>query len=636
MTTWLESIYSDGTSAFVSSPSPDVGQTVAVRMRILENAPVEHVLLRSLHNGVEHLEEMHPVKKERGLTYYEAPMSITENRIGYHFYILTRDTVYFYTQRGITTYIPDNTHDFAVLANYHQPEWVKHAVFYHIFPERFCNGDPGNDVQTGEYAFEGHQALHIEPWETPSLPYQQGYCMDFHGGDLQGVEQKIPYLKKLGVTAVYLNPIFDAPSVHKYDCIDYFHVDPHFGGDEALASLSKALHDNDMKLILDISINHTGTAHKWFNRDNIFFDASVGAFHNPDLPERSYYFFDEENHYHGWLGHQNLPTLNYTSEALRDAVYRAEDSVLKKWLKPPYCIDGWRFDVAEVFARNDRYQLADELWPQISRSIREENPDAYILAEDWGDCAARLQGDQWDSPMNYFGCARVIRQFLGEPDLFLSRNPLVRSVPYQMTASDVKNRVLDHLSRMPYVMWENQFNLLDSHDVPRLHNNPRVNPQEYRGAVYFMFLLTGAAVIYYGDEAGIDGGTETMEDCRYPMPWSRDIEHTDAFRLYSRMCALKAAHKALSLGGMKFLYAEGRTVAIARFWEDEVFVGVISGESDETEITLPLQILGAAAPAGQEDLFGASLAYHTDSDGNTHLTVPAHQAYFFRCDMIPQ
>ena len=634
MDNWLESIYSDGTADFVSNPSPALFETVMVRIRMYEDAPVKHVFLRTMPNGAEHLEEAHITKRERGLVYYEALLEMTENRMQYHFYIVCEDVVYFYNQREITTYIPDFTWDFVLLTDYVQPAWVKKAVFYQIFPERFCNGNPADDVKSGEYMQNGHPAIHMDSWEDTPLTYQEGFCLDFYGGDLEGVRQKIPYLKDLGVTAVYLNPIFVAPSVHKYDCVDYFHVDPHFGGDEALAELSKELHENDMKLILDISINHTGTDHKWFNKEGLYFDKSQGAYSNPDSRERGYYFFRENNEYHGWYGNLNLPTLNYTAESLRDVVYRAEDSVLKKWLKPPYSIDGWRFDVADVFARNNEVQLAHELWPQIRRSIREVNPQAYILAEDWGECAQYLQGDEWDSPMNYYGCGRVIRQFLGEPDLFMDRNEILRKVPYKMTAEDVKNRVMEHLAKLPYLMWENQFNLFDSHDVSRLHNNPAVHPEEYRGAIIFQFMLVGAASIYYGDEAGIDGVLGTNEGCRYPMPWTKDYKSSEVYQMYRTMAHMKGQHKALSEGGMKFLYAQGNVVAIARFCGEEAFVSVMSVGQEAETIRLPLGIIGAECPAGMEDVFGRRLKWEKREKHSIEFAVEAHQAYFWKCSMI--
>ena len=634
MEQWLESVHSDGTAAFVSNPTPALNEDVTIRLRMYEDAPVKHVIIRSMPNGMERLDDMHIAKKENGFVYYEAVLRMNEKRIQYHFYIVCDNAVYFYTQKEITTYLPDTTYDFVLLADYVQPEWVKDAVFYQIFPERFCNGDPANDVRSGEYTQSGHPTIQMEKWDLPALRYDKAYCLDFFGGDLQGIQQKIPYLKELGVTALYLNPIFFAPSSHKYDCLDYFHVDPHFGGDEALANLSAALHENGMKLILDISINHTGIAHKWFNRDGIWFDKSVGAYNNPDSLERKYYFIEEDNSYHGWFNVDTMPTLNYTSEELRDIIYRDEDSVLKKWLKPPYSIDGWRFDVADTFARNDRVQLADELWPQICQSIKSVNPQAYILAEHWGDCAQYLQGGVWDSPMNYFGCGRVIRQFLGEPDLFMQKHPALQNVNYKMSAEDVKNRIMEHLAKLPHVIWENQFNLYDSHDTSRLHNNPKVNREEYRGAVMFQFMLPGAASVYYGDEAEIDGYIDSMEGCRYPMPWNRDFQKGERYQLIHTMAKLKAEHPVLSRGSMKILYAQDNVFAIARFWEQEAFVCVISTEDKDCAIRLPLAALGAQVPSEKEDIFGRELAMD-DWDGKAvTMQVKAHQSYLFRCNII--
>ena len=631
MTDWLESVHSDGSADFVSNPSPKMFETVTVRIRMYADAPVEYVFLRYAPNGAERLLQMEYEKTERGLAYYRTELTVTEKRIGYQFYLVCRDVVYFYTQKEITTYVPDQTYDFVLLADYEPPRWVQDAVFYQIFPDRFRNGEPGNDVRSGEYTQAGYPAIRRENWEDTPLHYLEGRCLDFHGGDLQGVREMIPYLKDLGVTAVYLNPIFYAPSVHKYDCLDYFHVDPHFGGDEALAELSAALHENGMKLILDISINHTGIDHKWFNRDCAWFDRSQGAYNNPQSQERSYYFFGENNAYHGWFGVDTLPTLNYTSQALRDVIYRAEDSVLKKWLKPPYSIDGWRFDVADVFARNDAVQLSDELWPEIHRSIKSVNPQAYILAEDWGDCAHYLQGNAWDSPMNYYGCGRVIRQFLGEPDLFMARNPILRNIPYKMTAQDVQNRVMEHLAKLPHVFWGNQFNLFDSHDVPRLHNNPKVHPGEYRGAVIFQFLLPGAASIYYGDEAAIGGTIDTTEGCRYPMPWSRDFTDCEAYRLNRTLAHCKAKYEALRSGGMKFLYADDGVVAMARFLGEQVLVGVISVNDTDVSFRLPLGAVGASAPVGREDLLGTAVEYTAGEDGSIRFTARAHTAYLMEC-----
>ncbi|MCR5254864.1 MAG: alpha-glycosidase [Acetatifactor sp.] len=630
MNNWLESVYSDGSKEFVSKQIPKLGDKVNVALRLYEDAPVKHIFLRYLRNGAENLVEMKPEKTLNHLTYYKCEMPVTEKRMQYRFYLVCDDVVYYYTQGQITSYIPEGSTDFVLLADIKQPEWVRNAVFYQIFPERFCNGDPSNDVQDGEYEFNGHKTIHMKNWSDEALTYDKGFCLDFYGGDLQGVEEKIPYLGKLGVTAVYLNPIFSAPSNHKYDCVDFFHVDKHFGGDEALASLSKALHENGMKLILDISINHTGSNHKWFNKYGTFFDKSVGAYNNPDSEERDFYFFEKDsNEYLGWAGVKELPTLNYTSEKLRDIIFGGEDSVLKKWLKPPYSIDGWRFDVADVFARNDDVQLNRELWPLINKSIKDENPDAYILAEDWGDVATYLNGYEWDSAMNYFGCSRIIRQFLGESDLFNERNEVLKSLKLKMTAEDFKGALMQHLSHIPFIMWQNQFNLIDSHDVTRLSNNPEISFDMYRGAVMLQFILIGAPSIYYGDEAGIGGIVGTNEGCRFPMPWQEDFEKGKHYELYSTLAKKRTSSKALTEGGMKVIQAGDYVVSIARFYEDEVVLAVVSENDEACEVEIPVGVVGAYDRIPKKDIFGSELDFSQNEENlSIKLKVPAKGAYF--------
>lgn len=627
---WKDSVYSDGSTLFVSDPAPKFGQTVRIRLRMAQDAPVNAVILRSIPNGGELHVTMHKTQTKKGLTYWQCDLPMLEKRMQYEFYLACDDAIYYYTQKGVSSYIPDHSADFVLLCDYEAPQWVHDAVFYQIFPERFCNGDTSNDVRDGEITQDGFSSIRMANWSDTPLDYAHGHCLDFYGGDLQGIESKIPYFKRLGITALYLNPIFYAPSVHKYDCLDYFHVDPHFGGDEALASLSKALHANGIRLILDISINHTGTDHIWFNRDGKYFPESTGAYHNPDSIERGFYFFNEDNSYHGWWNLPSMPTLNYTSEALRERVYRAEDSVLKKWLKEPYCIDGWRFDVADVFGRNGLVQLSHELWPEIRKSIKEENPQSYILAEDWGDCAQYMQGHDWDSPMNYYGCARVIRSFLGESDLLMRRDPELMKIRCNMPAEDVKARVYQHLARMPYALWGNQFNLFDSHDVPRLHNNESLTADDIRTAVLFQYSLPGAPSIYYGDEAEIDGLYGTNEGCRYPMPWNKDFEDSDSFRFYRRMNEIRRDFACMRRGGFMFLHACGDVFAIARFAENEAVVTVISKSGKGETIDLPLHFIGAEAP--KTELTGKCFAF-TSMDKGCRLTLLPHESLIFSCRM---
>ncbi|RKM62163.1 alpha-glycosidase [Butyrivibrio sp. CB08] len=608
------SIYSDGTSAFVSNTAPGIGDKITIFVRFLHDDAVKDVLLWRLVNGAEAYLNMEYDRTEGGLDYYKVNVKVNEPRLQYHFVITTDTVAYFYTQAGVTTTLPDYKHDFVIMADYVKPDWVDGAVFYQIFPERFCNGDESITVRTGEYTYRGHTPTKISDWNLRPLPYDQGHGMDFFGGDLYGVKEKIPYLRDLGVTAVYLNPIFASYSTHKYDCNDYFHVDEHFGGDEALAELSAALHEAGLKLVLDISINHTGIENKW------------------TTDHREFYFKKEDGSLLGWWDLPTLPVLDYRNEELRDLIYRDENSVLKKWLKAPYNIDGWRFDVADVFAKNDDVQLASEVWQEVCDAIRSVKKDAIIIGEHWADCSEYLQGGLWNTPMNYFGFGRIVRQFAGLPDLFLERSPEIKKVKYEMTARDVVCRSNDHYTVIPQAIADCQMNLFDSHDVPRVHNYSEISFDKYRGVVLSYLLYAGIPCIYYGDELGIDGHTENDSGCRFPMPWDKTGEERDKFyHLYKRMAELRRNVPAFAKGGRKVLLTDGKILVVARFMNDEKYIGVISMEDQEKEISVPLWQIGAGRASSDADEFGSAFKA-TSADGCLNIMVPANGAYIIKVE----
>lgn len=627
MIKWLDSIYTDGSKYFVSNPLPTKGEEITIKLRVIKTAPIKNILFRTKLNGVEIIKPMEKVSDEY-VDYYQVKIKVYEDVLHYHFYICA-DKLYYYNQAGITEYMPNEVNDFKILTNYQQPTWVKEAVFYQIFPERFCNGNPDNDVKDAEYHFDGHPTIQIKDWNTPAKKYREAHCLDFYGGDLEGITQKIPYLKKLGVTALYINPIFYAATIHKYDCLDYFQVDPHFGGDKALAELSKELHKNGMKLILDVSINHTGTANIWFNKEGIFFDKKIGAYNNPNSEEREYYFFNEKNEYKAWFDVPTLPTLNYQSEKLRNKIYKAEDSLVKKYLKEPFSIDGWRFDVADVMARNDLIQLHHEIWPQIRKSIKNENQEAYILAEDWCDCSEFLRGTEWDAPMNYYGFCRPVRDFLGEGDIHNQRHPeLVEYIP-KGDANILAKRILEHFAILPFVIQENQFNLLDSHDTARLHNNKKISADNYKGAVILMFSMLGTPNIYYGDEAEIDGYIEEMEGCRYPMCWDKDIEKTPHYHLYHTLAQLKKSEEALKYGGFKIISTTNQMFVMARTTLTQTIITVFNLNDEENILEIYPQMFNLTPRLITKDLLGDKLESKLENN-KLVVKLQKHQSCIFK------
>lgn len=572
MNNWLDSIYSDGTLDFVSSKIPAIGEKVRIFLRLLNDSPIEKIFVRRIRNGAEEYIEMEKEKSIFGLDYYCATTEMNEPRLSYYFVIACKDVIYFYTQAGITTYVPDEAHNFTLLSYYVQPDWVKGAVYYQIFPT----------------SFKDHS--------------------------LHGVVEKIPYLKELGITAVYLNPIFTAPSEHKYDCADYFHVDENLGGDEALKELSKALHKNGIRLILDISINHTGLEYSWVK----------------EHPE--FYVKESDGSIKGWAGFKGLPVLDYRNEEVRRLIYKGKDSVIRKWLRDPYNIDGWRFDVADVWGRNDDVQLADELWKELCDAIREEKKDAMIIGEHWGDCTEFLQGNLWNSSMNYFGFGRIIRQFAGLPDLFLERNETLKKIPYKMTAEDVVKRTDEFYSRLPQVIADCCMNLFDSHDVSRAHNNPEIDEATWQSMAKLQFLWTGIPCIYYGDELDIDGYTHHDSGFRFKMPWDEESERKERtnFKVYQKLNELRRNESAFSEGGRKVLFAKGNILAVSRFFGDNIYLGVISMEDEDMIIHLPVKNVGALGPYKNTDEFGTFFEGKILDDGEYELLVPARSSFIMK------
>lgn len=625
MKDWLYGIYSDTTKYYVSNPYPKKGETVTISLQMSKEAKPEGVFIRFREFGMESFKKMELVSKGKVLR-YAVKVTPKEKRFHYQFLIGVDGKQYFYTQYRLTDYIPDETRDFVLLTDFSAADWVKNSVFYQIYPERFCNGNPSISVRDGEYCYQGVPAKAM-PWESPALPYEQGRNVDFFGGDLEGVIQKLDYLKELGINALYLNPIFYSPSSHRYDSLDYFTVDEHLGGDKALGRLLSEAHKRDMKVMLDISINHTSSDAKWFNKSGDFYDTSLGAYHNPDSQERKFYFIREDGSYDMWAGVPTMPKLNYGSGELRNIIYKDSDSVLKKWLKAPYGIDGWRFDVADCLARNEDLDVHEEVLREIRQYLKEEKREVFLLAEDWVDCTEDLQGDRWDSTMNYFGCGRPVRQFVGESDLVQGRWPELRNLDNAMTAAQLSERICQFLGKMPGVVAYQMFNLLDSHDVPRLHNNPAIDDKAVEAAVLLMFTLPGTVNVYYGDEVALDGRIEAVEFARYPMDWNWESKEKarERFAYYQKLCKLKTSSEVLSEGSFQVLWAEGNVIAYARFTDAEMLITICSMQETEVTVVLPIEEYGFVANQVSE-LLGHELSFRVVSAG-LEIKVPAMASY---------
>lgn len=589
----LNSFYHDSTKHFVSNPFPQKGDEIEIKCRFLKNDVIKDVFIRYRKFGEEVIQQMEFAYEKNGFTYFKTNVKVREDIFSYIFILTTIDEVYYFNQRGVFDFRLDNSNNFKILADYNAPSWMAKTVFYQIMPDRFRNGNDAITIKSEDYEYQGNRPMRMN-WDEKPYEWPITRNLDFYGGDLYGVIESLDYLQDLGVNAIYFNPIFKAPTMHKYDALDYFEIDPSLGGDEAFIKLSEEMHKRDMKVILDISINHTSSSAKWFNKDGEFYDKSIGAYNNPDSEYREFYFIEDDGSYYKWNGVDTMPALNYGSQKLRDIIYRDENSVIKKYLKAPYNIDGWRFDVADVMARNDKLNVYYEVWEEINEAIKSVNKDALILSEEWQDAPEMYNGKRWDSTMNYFGSNLPIREFAGEVDVFTRRNEKLSLLKPYFSAEKLKNRIMQIMVNQPSMINYQMFNLIDSHDIPRLNNNPEISYEKYVGAITTLFGLPGAVNMYYGDEVYLDGHINSIEGCRYPMNWNEDLNEREleTYNLYKKLIFLKTNKEAFQFGGFRVLYAKGDVFAFTRFTEDEAYIIVWSKSKNIENIKIDLAEIG--------------------------------------------
>ena len=468
----------------------------------------------------------------------------------YAFKLLWSDRQRWFAPKGFSDFPPAKLDLFALDWPDNGPQWVSDQIFYQIFPDRFARSPARREGQDSVYHHHaaGHDII-LRGWDEPLTGEAGGST--FYGGDLDGISEKLPYLTSLGVTALYLNPVFTAPSVHKYDTEDYRQVDPQFGGNEALLRLRHNTQRAGMRLILDGVFNHSGDTHAWFDRHTRSED---GACHYPTSPWRDRYSFSPEGKALDWLGYPSLPKLDYQSQALIDEIYGGEDSIVRHWLKAPWNMDGWRLDVAHMLgeaggARNNLKHVA-----AITQAAKSVRSDAYVLGEHFGDARQWLQQDAEDAAMNYRGFTFPLWGFLANTDISYD--------PQKIDAQTCIAWMEDYRAGLSHQQQLRMFNQLDSHDTARFKSLLGRDVARLPLAVVWLFSWPGVPCIYYGDEVGLDGDNDPF--CRKPYPWDESKHDSALLALYQRLSALRKATPALRQGACHVLHAEGDVVLFLR------------------------------------------------------------------------
>lgn len=622
-------LFCDGTEGYVYPPEPKESELVTFRFRTAKDDVDRVGLVTSADTYV-----MEKECAQGEFDYYTFETRLGEEPFRYCFEVQSGTEKYYYGRCGISREILEY-YNFVVVPGFSTPDWAKGAVMYQIFTDRFYNGDKSNDVETNEYYYIGDYSQRVTNWDK--YPANMG-VREFYGGDLQGVMDKLDYLQDLGVEVVYFNPLFVSPSNHKYDIQDYDYIDPHYGkivddggevlpngvtdnsqatkykkrttglknleaSNELFIKLVEELHRRGMKVILDGVFNHCGSFNKWMDRERIYEgeeDYEPGAYVSADSPYRSYFRFFKEGpenwpynaNYDGWWGHDTLPKLNY-----EDSV-KLENYILyigRKWVSPPYNVDGWRLDVAADLGRSNEYN--HEFWQKFRRAVKDANPNALILAEHYGDPSDWLKGDEWDTVMNYDAFMEPVTWFLTgmEKHSDEAREELLGNI------DNFIGSMAHHMSNMLTPSLQVAMNELSNHDHSRFltrtnhmvgrveHLGPEaaneyVNKAVMREAVVMQMTWVGAPTVYYGDEAGVCGFTDP--DNRRTYPWGHEDQELIAF--HKEAIRIHKEHPALKTGSLKILGGEENILSYARFKGHDRIIVVINNRSERAEVKVPV------------------------------------------------
>lgn len=537
----------------------------------------EQALLRTEPDNEERLVTMSLAAEWDDLRLYQAhlPLHLSSSRQRYAFKLLWPDQQVWLAPTGLSHTPPERLRQYVLEVPDSHPSWVADQVFYQIFPDRFAPGHGEHLVREAEYLHHARQRrVRRRNWEHPLET--EAASSTFYGGDLDAITGKLDYLQGLGVTALYLNPIFTAPTVHKYDTTDYYQVDPHFGGNAALVRLRQATRQRQMRLILDGVFNHTGDTHSWFDRYAT--SGGHGACQSADSPYRNWYSFKQGKAV-GWLGHADLPKLNYAEPAVAEQIYRNKDSVVRHWLREPYAIDGWRLDVVHMLgeegsAKHNLTHLAG-----IRQAAREENPQAYMLGEHFGDAREWLQAGVEDGAMNYMGFNIPLRAFLAHLD--------VAYHPIRIDAAECAHWLEHYRAGLSHTTQLCQFNQLDSHDTARLFTLLGEDHERMKLALGWLFSWIGVPCLFYGDEIGLPGGNDPF--CRAPFPWDQSRWHTDLLAHTQHWARLRHESAALRRGALQLLFAEGETLVFVRLLQHERVLVAIQRSGQRTlDLASPL------------------------------------------------
>ena len=671
-----KALFSDMTEDYVYPPEPSAYGEVSIRFRTKRNN-IDRVFWVS--KGEKHL--MLKTETDNYFDYYAHTIQLENETVIYYFEVQVGKITCFYDTRGVCKDVNEYYH-FRLIPGFKTPDWAKGAVFYQIYVDRFCNGDPSNDVLTNEYQYIDDKTIRVNDWNK--YPAAMG-VREFYGGDLQGVLDKMDYLQELGVDVIYFNPLFVSPSNHKYDIQDYDYIDPHFGrivhdegellkpdqsenrfatryidrvsnrdnleaSNNLFAEVVKEAHRRGMKVILDGVFNHCGSFNKWMDRERIYENAAgyeKGAYISRDSVYHDYFRFHDDHRwpyngtYDGWWGHDTLPKLNYeNSRRLMDYVLY----IARKWVSPPYNVDGWRLDVAADLGHSPEFN--HNFWKEFRKTVKMANPNAIILAEHYGSPKDWLQGDEWDTVMNYDAFMEPVTWFLTG----MQKHSDDYREDLRGNADSFWGAMRHHGANFTTPSLQVAMNELSNHDHSRFLTrtnrkvgrtntlgpeaaNEGVNKAVLREAVVIQMTWPGAPTIYYGDEAGVCGFTDP--DNRRTYPWGH--EDQELINFHKEIIRIHKSHKEFLTGSLKYVEADYNVLGYGRFTRQGQSLIVVNNNDHEITKELAVWYLGVPMECAMQRLLLTTADGYTTEEkeysvisGNVTVTLPATSAIILR------
>lgn len=564
------SAHHDGSPLYVGDPAPRVGEKAEVFVRTSKALAARGVHVRTTPDGEPAYTEAQVDREDGDEIWWRASVPVVNTELGYRFLIETGQTGaarrrLWLNGTGLSDVDVTDSADFRLSTYDPPPAWAEGAVVYEIFPDRFARS-------------EAHPVGALPDWAVPTAwdePVAYGTpngVKQVYGGTLWGVAEKLDYLRGLGIDAVYLTPFFPARSNHRYDASSFDVVDPLLGGDEALKELTAQAHLRGIKVIGDITLNHTGDLHPWFQR----------ARADPASPEAGFYYFGaDRSQYASFYGVPSMPKLDHRSEEMRRRLYEGPDSVIARY-PAEFGLDGWRVDVAQSAGRYGAIDLNARMARAVRETLLRTAPDSLLLAEHQFDASAALQGDGWHGTMAYAGFTRPVLGWLGEagtPELWG-----VPGRPPSLGGAEMAAVMREFAALIPWRSVTHNMTLLDSHDMPRFRSLVGGAGRQALGVALLM-TLPGLPMVFAGDEVGVAGALHS-EDGRRAFPWDESTWDQGTYEVYRSLIALRRSHAALRSGGLRWLHASDDMVLFERARPEETLVVQVS-RAAHAPLTVP-------------------------------------------------